>query len=278
MGWIKLDDRFLDHQKFLTAGPLAGYLHVAAIAWSNQNRTDGVIPVAQVDRLVNWAGIAETAQMDLHVRDEDVRARPVIALVLASDLVDCGLWEVMANGDFAIHDYLDWQTPATDIGRLSQTRSAAGKKGAKARWQNGKPVANVQQTDSKALAKPLAEGRRKKEELQTTSVEHGSTDAVKEVFDYWRDRCEHPQAKLTTDRAAKIKARLRDGYSLTDLRAAIDGAKAGAFVNADNGRRYDDIELICRNGSKLESFVNRTGATSELSSAEWLAKWNGEPA
>src|SRR5689334_2388492 len=59
MGWIKLDDGFIDHPKYLQAGPLAGYLCIAGIAWSNRNRTDGLIPRAQVRRLVDFIGFGE---------------------------------------------------------------------------------------------------------------------------------------------------------------------------------------------------------------------------
>lgn len=79
---------------------------------------------------------------------------------------------------------------------------------------------------------------------------------VGSLIDYWKARCQHPAAKATRDRRQKVTARLRDGYSSEDIKAAIDGAAVGAFVN-DAGKRFDDIELICRNGSKLESFMDR---------------------
>lgn len=79
-----------------------------------------------------------------------------------------------------------------------------------------------------------------------------------EIFEYWRKTCRHTSAKRTRERLAKIKARLNEGYSEEDIRRAIDGAAHGAFVN-EQGKRFDDIELICRNGSKLESFMDRAG-------------------
>lgn len=88
----------------------------------------------------------------------------------------------------------------------------------------------------------------------------GETAAVAELFDYWRERCRHPQAKLTSDRRSKTTARLREGYSVEQMRAAIDGAATGAYVNED-GHRFDDLELIFRSGSKVEQFIAR-GATN----------------
>lgn len=83
-------------------------------------------------------------------------------------------------------------------------------------------------------------------------------DTIGDLFDYWRERCEHPQAHRTPERLSKIKARLREGYSPAQIRTAIDGAKRHPFVN-DAGKRFDDIELICRNGTKLEDFIERAG-------------------
>lgn len=94
-------------------------------------------------------------------------------------------------------------------------------------------------------------------------------DPILILFDYWRERCEHLQARPTKDRLAKIRARRSEGYTDEQIREAINGAARGAFVN-DTGKRFDDIELICRNGTKLESFIDRAtsrpaaGSTSEL--------------
>lgn len=82
------------------------------------------------------------------------------------------------------------------------------------------------------------------------------TTSVNEAFAYWREKCGHPQAKPTRDRLAKVRARLAEGYSLDAIREAIDGAASAAFVN-EQGKRFDDLELICRSGSKLEDFIGR---------------------
>ncbi len=51
-------------------------------------------------------------------------------------------------------------------------------------------------------------------------------------------------------------ARLKEGYTLGQLMRAIDGAAAGAYVD-DNGKRHDDLELICRNEVKVDGFIAR---------------------
>lgn len=93
-----------------------------------------------------------------------------------------------------------------------------------------------------------------KEKEKTTSSLRSD---VAECFAYWQERCNHPTAKLTADRRRRIEARLRENYTVHDVRRGIDGAARGAFVN-ESGKRFDDIELICRTGSKLEDFMGRT--------------------
>lgn len=88
------------------------------------------------------------------------------------------------------------------------------------------------------------------------SSEMAKRSAVGRIFAYWQERCDHKQAKLTPDRTRAILARLKEGYTEAEVRKAIEGAAVAAFVN-DDGHKYDDLTLICRNGSKLESFISR---------------------
>lgn len=271
MGYVKLDDAFLDHPKFLEAGPLAGYLAICAIAWSNRNRTDGFIPEVQVKRLASFD--------ELEVVDDGV---PVVGSAslwrLAEDLVLAGLWEKVDRG-FVIHDYLEWQHSADEIRALSTARAEAGRRGAEARW-GSTARANQQQpdanghgtgdtnghsnTDGKTMAKECQkEEVRSKEQTPMAS----KLADVRDLFAYWQQRCGHPTSKLTAERRRKIEARLREGYTVAQVRQAIDGAARAAFVN-DNGKRFDDIELICRNGTKLEDFMGRAGSNGSVSSAE----------
>lgn len=81
--------------------------------------------------------------------------------------------------------------------------------------------------------------------------------AVRDVFDHWVTAMgkDPARTKLTADRKNKIAARLKD-YPLDDLLAAIDGCAGSSFHMGDNpdGKRHDAIELIFRNGEKLEIF------------------------
>ncbi|HKJ87587.1 MAG TPA: hypothetical protein VKA48_03680 [Gammaproteobacteria bacterium] len=85
-------------------------------------------------------------------------------------------------------------------------------------------------------------------------------DQAREVFDYWVQRMQKgPQTKFTRDRKQKVEARLRERYSVEDLKQAIDGCASSAFHQGENdeGKTYNDLELICRKGSKVEQFMER---------------------
>lgn len=83
-------------------------------------------------------------------------------------------------------------------------------------------------------------------------------DDCQVVFDYWvLVMGKQPnQTKLTAKRKKAIKARLKE-YSLETVKQAIDGCRADPFYMGANDRQtpFNDIELICRSGEKLESFL-----------------------
>lgn len=89
-----------------------------------------------------------------------------------------------------------------------------------------------------------------------TSSAKGRKQAAVRLIGYWRTECDHPRAKASQERIRAIMARLREGFSEAEIRKAIDGAAADAFVSP-SGQRHDDLTLICRNASKLESFIAR---------------------
>jgi hypothetical protein len=89
---------------------------------------------------------------------------------------------------------------------------------------------------------------------------HSEAEAIRRVFVYWQTRCGHPTALLSPERQSKIRARLREGRTAEEFKTAIDGAALAPTVS-DNGKRHDDIELICRNAVKFESFVDRAAPT-----------------
>lgn len=80
---------------------------------------------------------------------------------------------------------------------------------------------------------------------------------IAEIFDHWQQVMKKPQARLIITRSRAIAGRLREGYSVADIKSAIDGCRMSPFHMGENdaGNIYNDLTLICRNGAKLEQFI-----------------------
>ncbi len=93
---------------------------------------------------------------------------------------------------------------------------------------------------------------------------NGATLPVRAVFEYWRQVMGHPQALLDTKRSRAIAARIKSGYSVEQLKQAIDGCKASPWHQGQNERHqvYDDIELICRDAKRVEAFIAKVAGVA----------------
>lgn len=85
-----------------------------------------------------------------------------------------------------------------------------------------------------------------------------------EIFDFWVETMgkRKGQVLFTDKRKRCVKARLNDGYSVEFIKQAIVGCSKSPhhMGQNDSGTVYDDIELICRSGEKLEHFANNVRA------------------
>ena len=84
---------------------------------------------------------------------------------------------------------------------------------------------------------------------------------VDDLFSFWSSKMDKPRAKLTPGRRRAIQARLADGYTPDQLRAAISACASSDFHMGENdaGRKYNDITLILRSGEKVEWFIELGG-------------------
>lgn len=82
------------------------------------------------------------------------------------------------------------------------------------------------------------------------------SDSVIEVFEYWQQVMNHPKAKLLCKRHKAIKKALKDGYSVADLKKAVDGCKLTPWNMGliKDVAINDDIELIVRNETQIDRF------------------------
>ncbi|GEM_PF-1937608 len=159
---------------------------------------------------------------------------------------------------------------------IKKKKSEAGKKSAEARANNKKqqketkstpvkyveqnstnPTVNVSVSDSVSVS-----DTDKEEHCQPTGMTAPVSELPdKQIFDYWVTTLnKRPSSTKFTDKRKKvIRARLKEGYTVGQIKQAIvNCAKSSWHMGAnDRNQVYDDIELICRDGPKLESFINR---------------------
>lgn len=244
MPWAKLDDRFHENRKIRRVWrrqPVAIGLHVMAITYCAGHLTDGHVDVDFVEDRLPVA----------RQRERAVQA-----------LVDAELWHEV-DGGWQIHDFTSFNQTRADAEARRQAKVEAGKKGAESRWGDStchdSAISNSDQVPMAENGPRPVPSRPDPNPTENSTVEPPAQRAVvsvRELFTYWQQQCNHPTAKLSPERRRKLEARLKDGYSMIQIRAAIDGAARSPFIN-DAGKRFDDIELVCRTGSKLEDFIAR---------------------
>ena len=81
-------------------------------------------------------------------------------------------------------------------------------------------------------------------------------DSVMEVFRHWQKVMGTEKAIASPERISKIRARLKD-YTVAQLKEAIDGCRKSDhhMGNNDRKKKYNDIELICRDCKHVDSFL-----------------------
>jgi hypothetical protein len=110
MSWVRLDDHFPDHPKLAEAGPLAGWVYVSGLCYAARYLTDGFVPETIAQR---FAGSSPE---------------------LLENLVKCSLWD-RVNGGYVIHDFLDYNPPASKV--------KAERDAAKARMKGNRQAKNT---------------------------------------------------------------------------------------------------------------------------------------
>jgi len=93
---------------------------------------------------------------------------------------------------------------------------------------------------------------------KSPTAQSASPQVEKEVFDYWCLVMKKPSNTIFNQkRKAAVKARLKEGYSEEQIRDAIDGCSKTPhnMGQNDNNKKFDDLELICRNGCNVDRFI-----------------------
>jgi hypothetical protein len=133
--WIKLDDHFDEHEKFLRAGPVPTFLWLRCLAYCNRNLTDGFIPY-RVAMERAWS------------------ADPTDPKELIDTLLEIGLWELVEPHGYRMHDYLEYQPSRQTV--LRERQSARDRMG---RLRSGEHRANSDRSSPTPVPVPVPDTR-----------------------------------------------------------------------------------------------------------------------
>ncbi len=103
--------------------------------------------------------------------------------------------------------------------------------------------------------------------------------AIQQVFKYWQQVMNHPQAQLDPKRQALIRKALILGYSVEQLCEAIRGCSLTPHNQGDNdrGQRYDGLHIILRDAEQIDRFShNAHNPPRALSTADRLSRNNAD--
>jgi hypothetical protein len=104
------------------------------------------------------------------------------------------------------------------------------------------------------------EGASEEKRIEEKRTEGKYSVKAKEVFDHWvsvMGKQASTKFPSTSKRYINVVARLKEGFSVDDLKRAVDGCKATPhnMGQNDRGETYNDLELICRNVENVERFM-----------------------
>jgi len=249
------------HTKALSAGDAALGVWVRLLGHCAQQLTNGYVPAA----VAAAVGASSPGAVEALAR--------------------VGLLEPVEGG-YQMHDYLDHNASKADIeGAREAARERKARSRSAAKTMQSRVTSNVtgRVTDgvSHGVSPFLDEDETKKEreeepptplagpseDAQALALEEPKTGAdapasaraggvVVELFKHWQRVHGHPQAKLDAKRRKAIERAVKS-HGADVVRAAIDGCAKSAFHKGQNDRGavYDDLTLILRDASKIESFA-----------------------
>lgn len=113
----------------------------------------------------------------------------------------------------------------------------------------------------RACARREREIQRLEKELAAVGRKASNSD-IREIYEFWlKETGREPELYVLTEgRRRKIATRLREGYSVLQLKHAIAGAAVAGYRSPD-GVRYDDLPTILQSPEKVDLNLERYEAT-----------------
>ena len=103
------------------------------------------------------------------------------------------------------------------------------------------------------------QGKEQGKELSAAPRVSEKQNKIAEVFEFWKSVMSKSETvKITKGRSDKISERIKDGYSVDDMKKAIEGCAKSPYHMGKNDQKtvYDDLTLILRNAEKVDQFMS----------------------
>jgi len=237
--WFGVDVNFFeDHEHLLRPGEMLVFLKILAYA-KKKKESSGHVPEKVVRQ---WLGS---------------KYNRVISALVSVNLVAIDTQTVNQSTfkTVSISAFLDWNMSPAEI---AQAREKSRKSSADSRARRASG-------DKSLTGSPLSieleskSSETEKEIIYVETEEDGLRKKAREVYDHWRDVMSFPTRKFAGERVTKTEARLREGYSVSQLKAAVDGCRLSEYHMGENDQRkkYNDLDLICRSAVKVDGFIER---------------------
>lgn len=162
-------------------------------------------------------------------------------------------------------------------------RAEAGSKGGKAKQANASKSKQVVANASKSKQDLANVADSKSKNKSKTNSDSGSdlkpmsakANDTLEIFNYWKEVMKKNNSSiLNAKRDKAIKARLEEGYTVEQIKLAILGCSMTPhnMGQNNNGKRYDDLELICRDGVQIERFASNSNQQPQQRFGQHVSK------
>jgi hypothetical protein len=114
----------------------------------------------------------------------------------------------------------------------------------------------VLEAENRRLLRNIAAMKKDKERERESYRQRARVEGLWQMY---QEIVGKKSSKLGAARFDAIKRMVELGYTDEHFECAFYGAKVDPFVDA-KGRRFDELELVCRNEAKIESFANKGAA------------------
>jgi hypothetical protein len=226
--YARLYDDILENDKVAELIPSAFGLYTALIVYCHRNDTDGVVPSARAERLLNFVEGDYQAALDN---------------LLAARLVE------KVRSSLIVHDYLLHNASHAE----RNAKSNAAKLAAQVRWGDAKRIPDANGiTEGIATGNARFKDKDKAVQLQVTEpslLDVDTDDEVARVFVLWRDAFKRAHTTRLDDKRRRVIAKALKDYGWEGVVECINGYTHDPWPER---QRRNDITLLLRDAEHIE--------------------------